>query len=117
MGRKRRNCPAFGCGSTNLARLANHLDQVHGMDTEGRAKWLKWSKLGICVSQQREQPEELNMEKSLKKLLKRQQEMETKFNAYLQAVEVKKDHSSKGQKYMRRQSGQNMLNLKSSFGT
>ena len=51
MGRKRRNCPAFGCGSTNLARLANHFDQVHGMDTEGRAKWLKWSKLGICVSQ------------------------------------------------------------------
>ena len=34
MGRTRRNCPVFGCGSTNLARLANHLDQVHGMDTE-----------------------------------------------------------------------------------
>ena len=48
MGRTRRNCPVFGCGSTNLARLAN-LDQVHGMDTEERKKWLKWSKLGICV--------------------------------------------------------------------
>ena len=34
MGRTRRNCPVFGCGSTNLARLANHLDQVHGMDTK-----------------------------------------------------------------------------------
>ena len=34
MGRTRRNCPVFGCGSTNLARLANHLDQVHVMDTE-----------------------------------------------------------------------------------
>ena len=46
------------------------------MDTKERAKWLKWSKLGTCVSQQREQPEEFNMEKSLEKLLKRQQEME-----------------------------------------
>ena len=100
MGRTRRNCPLFGCGSTNLARLANHLDQVHGMDTKERAKWLKWSKLGICVSQQREQPEEFNMGKSLEKLLKRQQEMERKFNAYLQAVEVKKDHCSKGEHYV-----------------
>ena len=40
MGRTRRNCPVFGCGSTNLARLANHLDQVHGMDTEEHKKWL-----------------------------------------------------------------------------
>ena len=45
MGRTRRNCPVFGCGSTNLARLANHLDQVHGMDTEERKKWLKWRNL------------------------------------------------------------------------
>ena len=81
MGRTRRNCPVFGCGST-LARLANHLDQVHCMDAKERAKWLKWSKLGICVYQQREQPEEFNIEKSLEKLLKRQQEMERKFNAY-----------------------------------
>ena len=41
MGRTRRNCPVFGCISTNLARLANHLDQVHGMNTEERKKWLK----------------------------------------------------------------------------
>ena len=41
------------------------------------------------------------MEKSLEKLLKRQQEMERKFNnAYLQAVEVKKNHSSKGEHYV-----------------
>ena len=61
----------------------------------------KWSKLGIGVSQQREQqreqPEEFNMKKCLEKLLQRQQEMERKFNAYLQAVKVKKDHSSKGE--------------------
>jgi hypothetical protein len=34
MGRTCRDCPVFGCGSSNLARLANHLDQVHGMNTE-----------------------------------------------------------------------------------
>jgi hypothetical protein len=56
MGRTRRDCPVFGCGSTNLARLANHLDQVHGMNTEERKKWLKWSKIGICVPRQSEEP-------------------------------------------------------------
>ena len=33
----------------NLARLSNHLAQVHKMDREERKKWLKWSKIGICV--------------------------------------------------------------------
>ena len=73
MGRTRRNCPVFGCGSTNLARLANHLDQVHGMDTEERKKWLKWSKLGICVPRQDGEPKEVNMEESVETLLKRQE--------------------------------------------
>ena len=49
MGRKRRNCPVLGCGSTNLVRLANHLHQVHHMNIEERSKWLKWSKMGICL--------------------------------------------------------------------
>ena len=49
MGRTRRNCPTFGCGSSNLAKLSNHLAQVHKMDTEERRKWLKWSKIAICV--------------------------------------------------------------------
>ena len=52
MGRTRKNCPVFGCGSANLSRLANHLDQVHGM------------------------------EESIGTLLKRQEEMERKFNVY-----------------------------------
>ena len=95
MGRTRRNCPVFGCGSTNLARLANHLDQVHGMDTEERKKWLKWSKLGICVPQQNEETKEFNVEESVEKLLKRQEEMERKFNVYLQAAKLKKVQSSK----------------------
>ena len=90
MGRTRRNCPVFGCG-----RLANHLDQVHGMDTEERKKWLKWSKLGICVSRQDEEPKEFNMEESVETLLKRQEEMERKFNVYLQATKLKTVQSSK----------------------
>ena len=93
MGRTRRNCPVFGCGSTNLVRLANHLDQVHGMDTEERKKWLKWSKLGICVPPQNEEPKEL--QESVETLLKRQEEMERKFNVYLRAAKLKNGHSPK----------------------
>ena len=95
MGCTRRNCPVFGCGSTNLARLANHLDQVHGMDTEERKKWLKWSKLGICVPRQNEEPKEFNLEGSIATLLKRQEEIERKFNVYLQAAKLKNGHRSK----------------------
>ena len=95
MDRTHRNCPEFFCGSTNLARLANHLDQVHGMDTEERKKWLKWSKIGICVPRQDVEPRELNMEESVETLLKRQEEMERKFNVYLQAAKLKKVQSSK----------------------
>ena len=84
MGRTRRDCPVFGCGSTNIARLANHLDQVHGMNTEERKKWLKWSKIGICVPRQSEEPKEFNVEKSQENLLERQEEMERNFNVYLQ---------------------------------
>ena len=51
MGRTRRNCPVFGCGSTNLARQANHLDQVHSMDTEERKKMAKMEQTrNICTS-------------------------------------------------------------------
>ena len=95
MGRTRRNCPVFGCGSTNLARLANHLDQVHGMDTEERKKWLKWSKIGIYVPRQNEEPKEFSMEESVKTLFKRQEEMERKFNVYLQAAKLKQGQSRK----------------------
>lgn len=97
MGRTCRNCPVFGCGSTNLARLANHLDQVHRMDTEERAKWLKWSKLGICVPLEDEETradnKELNMEKTLERLIKRQEDMETNFNTFLRARPGKQNTS------------------------
>ena len=50
------------------------------MDTEERMKWLKWSKLGICVPRQSKEPKEFNMEKSLENLLERQEEIESKGN-------------------------------------
>ena len=85
----------FGCGSTNLARLANHLDRVHGMDSRERKKWLKWSKLGMCVPQKNEEQKEFNTEESVETLFKRQEEMERKFNVYLQAAKLKQGHSTK----------------------
>ena len=94
MGRVRRNCPVFGCGTTNLVILANHLDQVHGMDTDER-KWLKWSKTGICVPRQSEEPKEFDIEESVETLLKRQEEMERKFYVYLQTTNLKNGQSDK----------------------
>ncbi len=88
MGRTHRNCPVFGCGSTNLARLANHLDQAHDMSTEERKKWLKWGKIGICVPQHSEKLRKFNMQESLENLFQRQEEMERNFNNYLRDVNL-----------------------------
>ena len=44
----------FGCGSTNLARLPNHLDHVYGIDTKEQAQWLKWREMGMCALRQGE---------------------------------------------------------------
>lgn len=85
-GRKRSSCPVFGCGNTNLARLANHLDQVHDLGTEERVKWLKWSKIWICVLRQGREAtatdKELNIERTVESLVKRQEEMATNFNVF-----------------------------------
>ena len=43
------------------------------MDTEEGRKWLKWSKLGICVPRQSEEPKDF--QESLETLLKRQEEI------------------------------------------
>ena len=97
MGRKRRDCPVFGCTSKDLVRLANHLDQIHDMDTEERAKWLKWSKLGISMPLHNEETatgesKELQLEKTLQKLLKRQEDMENNFNNYLTETRTGRVH-------------------------
>ena len=79
MGRTRRNCPVFGCGSSNLAKLSNHLAQVHNMDTEE-----KWSRIGICVPlKDKEANEKDTHGKHLKRLVNLQEEMATNFNNFL----------------------------------
>ena len=64
----------FGCGSTNLA---NHLDQERGMDMEERKRWLKWCKIGVCVSRHSEEAnKEFNIGESLENTFQRMEEME-----------------------------------------
>ena len=84
MGRARKNCPVFGCGSNNLVKFSNHLAQVHGMDIEERAKWLKWGKMEICVTRHHGNgtDHELTLEKTLQELLKRMGDIETRFFMY-----------------------------------
>jgi hypothetical protein len=65
------------------------------MDMEERKKWLKWSKIGICVPQQSEEPKEFNMEESLENLFKGQEEMERNFNVYLRAATLNHGQTSK----------------------
>ncbi len=50
------------------------------MGTEESKKWLKWSKIGICIPWHSEEPKEFSMEKNLENLFKRQEEMERIFN-------------------------------------
>ena len=54
------------------------------MDMEERKIWLKWCKIGICVPRQSEEPKDFNMEESVEKILKRQEEMERNFYVHLQ---------------------------------
>ena len=72
MGRTRRNCPVFGYESKNLAKLSNHLAQVHSMNIKERAKWLKKAKLETCVPRYcgNGKDHELNMEKNFVTLTK-----------------------------------------------
>ena len=69
-------------------KLSNHLAQVHGMDIEERAKWLKWGKLEMCVPRHHGNgtDHELNMEKTLQELLKRIDDIETRFFMYLRTT-------------------------------
>ena len=94
MGRTRRDCPVFGCGSRNLARLANHLDQVHVMKHRGTQEMVKVSEIGICVPRQSEESKEFNVEKRLENLLERQEEMERNSNVYLQNSRLKHGDNS-----------------------
>lgn len=108
MGRTRRDCPVFGCTSKNLARLANHLDQMHNMDTQERAKWLKWSKLGLRLPLQTEESSvgdsSALMQETLEKILRQQEEMERNFHIYLteeQGTSTYAKHKKKSSKQSR----------------
>ena len=86
MGQTRRNCPVFGCGSTNLVRLANHLEQVHRMNGHERARWLKWSKLGVYLPIQATEVKNAEVNtvgQAVETLIKHQEEMAANFNMFL----------------------------------
>ena len=74
-----------------MVRLANHLDQIRHMDSEERAKWLRWSKLGLSnplAQTITAVGKEINTEKTLTTILKRPEEMEAKFNNYLKSIKL-----------------------------
>ena len=92
MRRTRRNCPAFGCGNNNLAKLSNHLAQVHNMDNEERKKWLKWSKIGICVPLKDKDANEkdIHIANTLERPVNLQEEMATNFNNLLRVQRTRR---------------------------
>ena len=67
------------------------------MDIEERAKWLKWRKLGLRVPLQSEETaadnKEINLEKTLESILKRQEDMETNFNNFLRTTRIQSGDS------------------------
>ena len=97
MGRTRRNCPVFACGSSNLARLSNHFAQVHNMDSKERKKWLKWGKIGICVPLKDKDASEkdLHMANTLERLVNLQEEMAANFNNFLRVQRTRRKRKSK----------------------
>ena len=99
MGRTQRNCPVVGCESGNLAKLSNHLAQVHNMDTEERKKWLKWSKIGICVPLKDKDASEKDIHKAntLERLAGEnlQEEVAANFNNFLRVQRTRGTRKSK----------------------
>ena len=97
MGRTRRNSPVFGCGSSNLVKLSNHLAQVHNMDRDERTKWLKWSKIGICVPLKDKDASEkdLHMANTLERLVNLQEKMAANFNNFLRVQRARRKRKSK----------------------
>jgi len=109
MGRTHRNCPVFGCTSTNLVRLANHLDQVHHMEQEERKKWLNRSKMGLCNTLQGQEireyigkEQETCVQKSFDDVLQRQNEIERKFYTYLRDRDLDKKIQSHKNSFKKR---------------
>ena len=55
------------------------------MDSDERKKWLKWSKIGICVPLKDKDASEkdLHMANTLERLVNLQEEMAANFNSFL----------------------------------
>ena len=66
------------------------------MDTEGRKKWLKWSKIGICVPLKDKDANEkdIRMANTLERLVNLQEEMATNFNNFLRVQRTRRKRKS-----------------------
>ena len=67
------------------------------MDTEEIKKWLKWSKIGICVPLKDKDASEkdLQMANTLERLVNLQEEMATNFNNFLRVQRTRRKRKSK----------------------
>ena len=69
------------------------------MDTEERKRWLKWSKIEICVplKDKDANEEDRHMAKTLERLVNLQDEMATNFNNFLRVQRLPGREKAKGQ--------------------
>ena len=67
------------------------------MDTEERKKWLRWSKIGICVPLKDKDASEkdLHMANTLERLVNLQEEMAANFNYFLRVQRTRRKRKSK----------------------
>ena len=67
------------------------------MDSEERKKWLKWSKIGICVPLKDKDASEkdLHMANTLEGLVNLQEEMAANFNDFLRVQQTHRKRKSK----------------------
>ena len=86
MPRTRKDCPI--CGKKSLLKLSNHLADFHQLSCEAREQNLIQAKLNLSANDKEMiiPGEELNIKKTLKNILKRQENMEENFKEYLIVV-------------------------------
>ena len=65
------------------------------MDSEERRKWLKWSKIGICVPLKDTREKDLHMANTLERLVNLQEEMAANFNNFLRVQRTRRKRKSK----------------------
>ena len=67
------------------------------MDSEERKKWLKWSKIGICVplKDKDSSKKDLHMANTLERLVNLQEEMAANFTNFLRVERARRKRKSK----------------------